>query len=109
MVEYRELINSNNIIEIDQILLALNQQGVDAKTQGVKGLEIGNVELLGIRGESVFVPEEQWELALDVLEKMGLSLEDKEEDRDIVNYIYWVLAGLLVGAVIYMIIITYFI
>ena len=50
MSQYAKLINSNNIIEVDQILFALKNENIDGIVKGRSALEIGNVELTGIQG-----------------------------------------------------------
>ncbi|HMQ06677.1 MAG TPA: hypothetical protein PKC30_05210 [Saprospiraceae bacterium] len=106
--DFKELITSNNYVEIEQILFVLSHHGIDAIPIGLKGLEIGSVEMMGIRGASIFIHSDDFDEAQKVLISMGLSFDEKEEDKDIVNYMYWLLAGLLVGAIIYMVVITYF-
>ena len=78
MSQFVKLISSNNIIEVDQIVFALKIANIEAIVKGRSALEIGNVELTGIQGATILVPQEKIMEAKLVLSNMGLDENEKE-------------------------------
>lgn len=106
-MNYVHLIQSNNIIEVDQIIFALSHAGVEAVTKGKKALETGSVELTGIEGASIWVPEDKVSVSKQVLTNMGLaaqSYSSKEEAG--IPKAYIVLGIILTMVIIAMIIVA---
>jgi hypothetical protein len=81
-MNYVHLIQSNNIIEVDQIIFALSQAGVEVMTKGKKALETGSVELTGIEGASIWVPEDKVDVSKNVLTTMGLAIQSYGSEAD---------------------------
>ncbi len=80
MKKFVHLISSTNPIEIDQIKFALQNEGIEFKVIGESALAIGSVELTGIQGANVQVPEEKLVHANKVLSNIGLG-QNKTEDN----------------------------
>ena len=106
-MNYVHLIQSNNIIEVDQIIFALSQAGVEAVTKGKKALETGSVELTGIEGASIWVPEHQVIVSKEVLTNMGLAVQSYSTMKDEgIPKAYIVLGIILTLVIIAMIIVA---
>ena len=93
------LLQSNNIIEVDQIVHALALEHIEAEVKGRKALEVGNVELTGITGASIFVNSDQINEAKQVLVSMGLDYDGPRMRDSGITYAYialFVLLGLMI-------------
>jgi hypothetical protein len=107
MKEYQSiLLQSNNIIEVDQIIHALEKEGIDAVVKGRRALEIGNVELTGINGASIHVNNDQLSQAKKVLVEMGLDYEGPRSRDSIISYAYIILFVIFIVMIISMIVIA---
>lgn len=106
MEGYTHVYSSNNIISFDQVVFVLENAGIKIYESGRKALEIGNVELTGITGASISVPDENYEEARKLLVELGLASYQTESENDIVSRLYWILAIVLIAAVVYMIVIA---
>jgi len=105
MSGFSKLISSNNIIEVDQIIFALNNEGIEGIVKGRRALEIGNVELTGIVGATIWVPEKQIVEARLVLSSLGLDQEEREDhDYNLTKVLIGL--GILLFAIIIMMIIV---
>ena len=99
MGEFVKLISSNNIIEVDQILFALKNEGIEGIVKGRKALEVGNVELTGIEGATILVPGSHITEAKLVLTSMGIDSLEKE-NHDYTFTKVWIGFGILLFMVI---------
>lgn len=100
------LLQSNNIIEIDQIIHALENAGIEAAVKGRRALEIGNVELTGINGASIHVNNDQLTQAKKVLVEMGLDYDGPRSRDSIISYSYIILFVIFIVMIISMIVIA---
>jgi hypothetical protein len=100
------LLQSNNIIEVDQIIYALEKAGIESVVQGRRALEIGNVELTGINGASIHVNNDQLDKAKKVLVEMGLDYEGPRSRDSIISYAYIILFVIFIIMIISMIVIA---
>ena len=97
------LLQSNNPIEVDQVIHALENAGIHARVDGKKALEIGNVELTGINGVSILVAENQIRNAKKVLVDMGLDYDGPRSRDSMISYAYialFILFGIMIVAMI---------
>ena len=97
------LLQSNNPVEVDQIVHALENVGIKAKVDGRKALEIGNVELMGITGASISVDTDKLAEAKKILVDMGLDYDGPRKRDSIISYAYialFIIFGLMIVAMI---------
>ncbi len=95
MKSFVRLIGTNNIVELDQIKFALNRAKIEVQTQNETALLLGNVEVTGISGASILVPENRLEDAQNVLIEMGLDSTDKSESDN--RWIIYSAAAILIS------------
>ena len=82
------LLQSNNPVEVDQIVHALENVGIKAKVDGRKALEIGNVELTGITGASILVDSDKLAEAKKILVDLGLDYDGPRTRDSMISYAY---------------------
>ena len=86
MVKYAHLISCNNPVEIDKIKISLSQEQIETRTVGENALLAGNLELTGISGASIEVPEEKLIQAKNILTKIGYDFSENKEDDKYYSY-----------------------
>lgn len=108
MEGFREIFSTNNHIQLNQIEQALQNAGIVVVIKGRKALEIGNIELTGIRGAQVMVEEQKFNHAKEVLKALDIDTdEDKISESGAFNMVY-LLAIFFVLVILYMIYAAYF-
>lgn len=82
MEDYKYLFSGTNPVEIDQIKLALDSEGIDYRIHGEQALGIGNVELTGISGATIEVESNDLIHSRKILEQLGYeNLTGKTEAK----------------------------
>jgi hypothetical protein len=105
MEGFREIFSTNNPILINQIEHAFKNAKIRHVVKGKKALEIGNIEITGIRGAQIFVDELQYKSAKEVLHSLGIDTEESKTNS--INFIF-ILALALIMVLLYMIYRAYF-
>jgi len=100
MKGFTHLIGTNNIVELDQIRLALEHAGIEVHTKNEQSLLTGNVEFTGIAGASIMVNSRKLKEGKDVLVKMGLDTNDTKSKGFDVKWLALALL-LLFGAMLF--------
>jgi len=82
MEDYKYLFSGTNPIEIEQIKLALDNEGIDYRVHGEQALGVGNVELTGITGATIEVQADNLVHSRKVMEQLGYeNLTGKTEAK----------------------------
>lgn len=102
MIKYVQLISSTNPIEIDQIRFSLSQEGIKTQVIGEEALMAANIELTGIAGADIKVPEEQLIEARKILVSLGYNFEHTEESGDPIRLAIKLLAIGFLLVILYM-------
>lgn len=103
MEGYKEVYSTNDIIDLELVSQSLKNKGYDIFVKGAKALEVGNIELTGITGASIMVPNEDFVKARTHLVESKLdgepSPEAQKEHRKII--ITFVLLFILVAVCLF--------
>jgi hypothetical protein len=107
MEGYREIYSTNNHIQLNQIEQALQNAGIEVLIKGRQAVEIGNIELTGIRGAQILVKELQYKSAKEILKSLDIDTEESLDPESPNRMILWV-GIFLILALFYMIYAAYF-
>ena len=107
MEGFKEIYSTNNHIRLNQIEQALQNAGIEVYIKGRQALEIGNIELTGIRGAQVMVNELNMGDAKKVLQLLGIDTAEDQHSSGIGKMV-WVLGIILLAVLLVMIYAAYF-
>lgn len=107
MEGFREIYSTNNHIQLNQIEQALQNAGIEVYVKGRQALEIGNIELTGIRGAQVMVDELHIGEAKKVLKILDIDTTEDQNPSGI-GKLVWILGIILLAVLLVMIYAAYF-